>query len=193
MTITAPQPAETSTPAPLGAAIPVKRHPFAPSPLNKRRWQNFKANRRGYWAFWIFLVLFAISLLANFIATLLAEIVGGILNAPIGEFYTLAVLFPATCLAARRLQDTGRNGMLAWVLLILIAVTQIAGILMALSFFFVGFLGMLFLPGLSILGLLTLGVGVVLIWFWCQPGDAGPNAYGPVPPVFDPSKPSIVT
>ena len=83
--------------------------------------------------------------------------------------------------------------MLAWVLLILIAVTQIAGILMALSFFFVGFLGMLFLPGLSILGLLTLGVGVVLIWFWCQPGDAGPNAYGPVPPVFDPSKPSIVT
>jgi len=96
-------------------------------------------------------------------------------------------------LAARRLQDTGRNGMLAWALLILIAVTQIAGILMALSFFFVGFLGMLFLPGLSILGLLTLGVGVVLIWFWCQPGEPGPNAYGPVPPVFDPFRPSIVT
>jgi uncharacterized membrane protein YhaH (DUF805 family) len=118
--------------------------------------------RVGRAQFWYFV-------LANFIATLLAEIVGGILNAPIGEFYTLAVLFPATCLAARRLQDTGRNGMLAWALLILIAVTQIAGILMALSFFFVGFLGMLFLPGLSILGLLTLGVGVVLIWFWCQP------------------------
>ncbi len=34
---------------------PVKR-PFL-SPLNKRRWQNFKANKRGYWSLWIFLFL----------------------------------------------------------------------------------------------------------------------------------------
>jgi microcin C transport system permease protein len=32
------------------------------SPLNKRRWQTFKANRRGYWSLWIFLVLFGLSL-----------------------------------------------------------------------------------------------------------------------------------
>ena len=38
------------------------------SPLNKRRWQNFKANRRGYWSLWIFLVLFFVSLFAEFIA-----------------------------------------------------------------------------------------------------------------------------
>ena len=38
------------------------------SPLNRRRWQNFKANRRGYWSFWIFLVLFGVSLFAEFIA-----------------------------------------------------------------------------------------------------------------------------
>ncbi len=38
------------------------------SPLNQRRWQNFKANRRGYWSLWIFLVLFVLSLLAEFIA-----------------------------------------------------------------------------------------------------------------------------
>jgi microcin C transport system permease protein len=31
---------------------------FALSPINRRRWQNFKANRRGYWSLWIFLVLF---------------------------------------------------------------------------------------------------------------------------------------
>jgi microcin C transport system permease protein len=68
MTITAPQPVETSTQSPLGAAVPITRHPFQPSPLNRRRWQNFKANRRGYWSFWIFLVLFTISLFANFIA-----------------------------------------------------------------------------------------------------------------------------
>jgi microcin C transport system permease protein len=38
------------------------------SPLNQRRWQNFKANRRGYWSLWIFLVLFVLSLFAEFIA-----------------------------------------------------------------------------------------------------------------------------
>jgi len=38
------------------------------SPLNKRRLQNFKANRRGYWSFWIFLVLFVLSLFSEWIA-----------------------------------------------------------------------------------------------------------------------------
>ena len=41
---------------------------IALSPLNRRRWQNFKANRRGYWSLWIFLVLFVVSLFAEFIA-----------------------------------------------------------------------------------------------------------------------------
>src|SRR3954453_13287869 len=68
MTITAPQPVETSTQSPLGEAVPVTRHRFAPSPLNRRRWQNFKANRRGYWSFWIFMVLFVVSLFAELIA-----------------------------------------------------------------------------------------------------------------------------
>ncbi|MES2474125.1 MAG: DUF805 domain-containing protein [Pseudomonadota bacterium] len=142
--------------------------------------------RVGRAQFWYFV-------LANFIATILAEIVGGIINAPIGELYTLAVLFPATCLAARRLQDTGRNGMLAWAMLIIIAVIQIAGILMALTFLFGGFQGLLFVPGLSILGLVSLGLAIVLIYFWCQRGDPGSNAYGPPPPVFDPSKPVSAT
>ncbi|PYG61904.1 ABC transporter permease [Rhizobium sp. UGM030330-04] len=38
------------------------------SPTTKRRWQNFKANRRGYWSFWLFLILFFLSLIAEFIA-----------------------------------------------------------------------------------------------------------------------------
>ncbi len=38
------------------------------SPLNQRRWRNFKANRRGYWSFWIFSALFVISLFAEVIA-----------------------------------------------------------------------------------------------------------------------------
>ena len=64
MTVLAPQPIETSTQSPLGAAVPATRHPFAVSPLNRRRWQNFKANRRGYWSLWIFLILFVVSLFA---------------------------------------------------------------------------------------------------------------------------------
>lgn len=35
------------------------------SPLNQRRIANFKANKRGYYAFWLFLVLFVFSLFAE--------------------------------------------------------------------------------------------------------------------------------
>lgn len=38
------------------------------SPLNRRRWQNFKANRRGFWSLWIFLGLFLLTLGSEFIA-----------------------------------------------------------------------------------------------------------------------------
>lgn len=38
------------------------------SPLNQRRWQNFKTNRRGFWSLWLFLVLFTVSLFAELIA-----------------------------------------------------------------------------------------------------------------------------
>ena len=66
--IAPPPPVETSTPPPPSEALPVTHRPFTPSPLNRRRWQNFKANRRGYWSFWIFLVLFFVSLFAELIA-----------------------------------------------------------------------------------------------------------------------------
>jgi microcin C transport system permease protein len=68
MTIIAPPPIETTTQAPLGEAVPMTRTRFSPSPLNRRRWLNFKSNRRGYWSFWIFLILFFVSLFAEFIA-----------------------------------------------------------------------------------------------------------------------------
>ena len=38
------------------------------NPLTRRRWQQFKHNRRGYWSLWIFMVLFTCSLGAEFIA-----------------------------------------------------------------------------------------------------------------------------
>ncbi|WP_341704941.1 ABC transporter permease [Ferrovibrio sp.] len=38
------------------------------SPLNTRRWQNFRRNRRGYWSLWIFALLFVVSLFAELVA-----------------------------------------------------------------------------------------------------------------------------
>ncbi len=60
-----------------------QRRPWI-SPLNQRRWQNFKANRRGYWSLWIFLVLFVLSLFAEFIAN----------DKPIVASYKGEILFP---------------------------------------------------------------------------------------------------
>jgi microcin C transport system permease protein len=38
------------------------------TPLTRRRLDNFRANRRGFWSLWLFLVLFVVSLFAEFIA-----------------------------------------------------------------------------------------------------------------------------
>lgn len=38
------------------------------SPLTRRRWRNFKANRRAFWSLWIFAVLYGLSLFAPFLA-----------------------------------------------------------------------------------------------------------------------------
>lgn len=68
MTVASAPPVETTALSPLGEAVPPSRHPLGMSPLNQRRWRNFKSNRRGYWSFWIFSVLFLISLFAELIA-----------------------------------------------------------------------------------------------------------------------------
>jgi microcin C transport system permease protein len=59
---------EITTVAPGGLLVPPELRPLRMSPLNRRRWQNFKANRRGYLSFWLFLVLFVVTLFAEFIA-----------------------------------------------------------------------------------------------------------------------------
>ena len=44
------------------------RRPLRLSPINQRRLTNFKANKRGYWSFWIFLFFFVLSLFSELIA-----------------------------------------------------------------------------------------------------------------------------
>ena len=53
---------------PRTALPPVQRRHRWMSPLARRRWASFKANRRGYWSLWIFLALYLLSLGAEFIA-----------------------------------------------------------------------------------------------------------------------------
>ena len=54
------------------------------TPINQRRLDNFKRNRRGFWAFWIFLVCFGLSLFAELIAN----------DKPILMSYKNELLFP---------------------------------------------------------------------------------------------------
>lgn len=59
------------------------------SPLNQRRWKNFRANGRAYWSLWIFTVLFVLSLFAEVLANDKPIIVNyrGDLYTPIFNFY----------------------------------------------------------------------------------------------------------
>ncbi|WP_028031500.1 ABC transporter permease [Gemmobacter nectariphilus] len=63
---------------------------MALSPLNQRRWRNFKANRRAFWSLWIFSVLFGLSLFAELIANDKPLLISyrGELRAPMLTFYT---------------------------------------------------------------------------------------------------------
>ena len=45
-----------------------KRRRFELSPINQRRWINFKRNRRGYWSLWLFMALFVVSGFVGFVA-----------------------------------------------------------------------------------------------------------------------------
>ena len=64
---------EPALPAPSRSDLPAAEPPAAKkwitlSPINQRRLQNFKANRRGYYALWVFLALFVASLGSELIA-----------------------------------------------------------------------------------------------------------------------------
>jgi microcin C transport system permease protein len=62
------QPPQVVPASPGRAVAPAGRRLFRLSPINRRRWENFKSNRRGFWSLWIFLTLFVISLFAELIA-----------------------------------------------------------------------------------------------------------------------------
>jgi len=62
---------------------------MALSPLNARRWRNFRRNGRAFWSLWIFLVVFGVTLFAEVIANDKPILVSyrGEIFAPIVNFY----------------------------------------------------------------------------------------------------------
>ncbi|KIC13907.1 ABC transporter permease [Leisingera sp. ANG-Vp] len=62
---------------------------MALSPLNQRRWSNFRKNKRAFWSLIIFSVLFTLSLFAEFIANDKPILVSyrGEIYAPVFKFY----------------------------------------------------------------------------------------------------------
>jgi microcin C transport system permease protein len=73
----------TTSAVPLAPALEQKGF-LKLSPINRRRLDNFKSNRRGYWSFWIFITLFILSLFAELIAN----------DRPIIASYKGEILFP---------------------------------------------------------------------------------------------------
>ena len=74
--------------APAEVVVPPKKRQWL-SPLNQRRWRNFRRNGRAFWSLIIFTVLFTLSLFAEFIANDKPILVSyrGDLHMPIFQFY----------------------------------------------------------------------------------------------------------
>ena len=75
---------KTLTPAPRAPSLP-RSGLLQLTPLDRRRLESFRANSRGFWAFWLFLAMFLLSLGSEFIAN----------DRPILAFYKGELLFPA--------------------------------------------------------------------------------------------------
>ena len=140
---------------------------------------NGRVGRSQFWYF----------VLAYIAGAIVAAILQAVVFLPLAAIYNLALLLPSAGMGARRLQDTGRDGKIVWAFIIVAFISQLFAAITLLGAMSTGFL---FLgPALALSWLISLAllvVSVVLIYFWCQPGDPLPNAYGPPPPVFDPSQ-----
>ncbi len=139
---------------------------------------NGRVGRAEFWYF----------MLAVFVFAVIAALLESLTFLPVRSLYDLAMLLPVAGMGARRLQDTGHDGRLVWVFLLFAFVSEVISVILAIATFGLGFLSfLLFGPLLGLIHLALLVASLAMLWFWCQPGDPAPTAYGPPPPVFDPA------
>ena len=136
--------------------------------------------RIGRERFWYFI-------LAVVVVQIAAAIVQSVVwLLPVSALVSLALLLPVAGMGARRLQDTGRDGNLVWIGVIPAALSAFFRLFVFGPFGIFGAVAYVFTVG-PLLGLASLIAAIVLIYFWCQPGDAGPNAYGEPDSTFNAS------
>jgi uncharacterized membrane protein YhaH (DUF805 family) len=129
-----------------------------------------RVTRRDFWTYIVVYIALA----------LIVAIVQGLVGFGLLALVQLALFLPTAGIIARRLQDTGKNGSLVWILMIPVLITSGISLLAALAFG--GFtLLLIFFPLLWLLSLISLFAAIYLIYLCAQPGTPGPNAYGPQP------------
>jgi uncharacterized membrane protein YhaH (DUF805 family) len=155
-------------------------------------WQNFVDTITNHYAdfngrvgrgrYWYYVLVY-------FVVGLAVSIVGSVLytHGGLRALYSLLLLLPSIGMTARRLQDTGRTGSLAWLLLLPYALLIFSAIITIITFLTLGIGAILFvlIPFASLASLVAIGL---LIYFCAQPGEAGANAYGAPPAAWNPNR-----
>jgi uncharacterized membrane protein YhaH (DUF805 family) len=129
-----------------------------------------RVSRRDYWTY--VAVVFAVMIVS--------ALVQGIVGLGIQSLVMLGLLIPNAGMTARRLQDTGKDGKLVWILFIPVAVSGLVTFLTAMTFGAVVLL-LVLLPFMTLISLVSLIAAIYMIYLCIQPGTPGENPYGPVP------------
>jgi uncharacterized membrane protein YhaH (DUF805 family) len=157
----------------------------------EKLWQNFIDTITNHYAdfngrvgraqFWYYVL---VNVLVGVFLSIVSHILsmGGALNA----LYSLALFLPSVGMTARRLQDTGRPGSWAWLLAVPVGAMVLFAVFAVITVLTLGLGAILFVltPLLSLAALAAIGL---LIYFCAQPGQAGSNAYGPMPAPWPPA------
>ena len=126
--------------------------------------------RRDFWTYIAVYVALAV----------VVAIVQGMVGLGLLALVQLALFLPTAAITARRLQDTGKNGSLVWILMIPVLISTTLTFIATMAFGGAVVL-LIFLPLLWLLSLISIFAAIYLIYLCVQPGTAGPNAYGPPP------------
>lgn len=132
-----------------------------------------RSRRSEFW--WFMLAVGVASFVLNLIFGAFGGTVGGILKVLVG---VASIVLSAAALV-RRLQDTGKPAILAWILYGLYAITLLLTLIASFKvnsdpFGALEILGYAFIP--SLLGGI---LGIVVLVFCCMDSHMGPNQYGP--------------
>ena len=137
---------------------------------------NFKGRARRS-EFWWFALAVGV---CTFILRIIFGMFGnGLGVAVITDLITLAGTFAMTGVMIRRLQDTNKPGILAWILLGLYVIIFLLSIVAAIKANSDPFGALAFVGYLTIPTVLYAILGIVVLVFCCLDSNKGPNPHGP--------------